>query len=366
MGVVTNVGWAHIENFDSIEGIAAAKRELIESLPADGTAVLNADDPRVAAFARRASRPHRSRMDCRPKPMFAREDVESLPEGVKFRVGGRDFESPAHGPPQRFESSRRNRRGRRLWNPARSPAPKVSGISAPEKCAENVSSHDGILVYNDCYNSNPDAVRAMLDVLRDTPARRRIAVLGEMLELGRWAEPLHRDVGNYAAESGVDVLVGIRGAACYMLDAAKRAGLRADAAFFFEDPAEAGRLARSLARTGRRHPVQRFPRRARRTRSGAVSGGSAHRQPMTRRPALTHVVLAVLRKAVPSLLAVPRVSIRDVPHRHGVLHGPAALDPAGAVADRASAAVSNRPAYSRRRSASRTTKKPARPPWADC
>ena len=90
----------------------------------------------------------------------------------------------------------------------------------------------------------------MLDVLRDTPARRRIAVLGEMLELGRWAEPLHRDVGNYAAECGIDVLVGIRGAACYMLDAAKRAGLRADAAFFFDDPAAAGQLVRTLAQPG--------------------------------------------------------------------------------------------------------------------
>ena len=92
--------------------------------------------------------------------------------------------------------------------------------------------HHGILVFNDCYNSNPDAVRAMLDVVRDTPARRRIAVLGEMLELGRWAEPLHRDVGNYAAECGIDVLVGIRGAACYMVDAAQRAGLRPTPRFF--------------------------------------------------------------------------------------------------------------------------------------
>jgi UDP-N-acetylmuramoyl-tripeptide--D-alanyl-D-alanine ligase len=110
--------------------------------------------------------------------------------------------------------------------------------------------HNEILIYNDCYNSNPDAVRAMLDVLRDTPAKRRIAVLGEMLELGRWAEPLHRDVGNYAAACGINVLVGIRGAACYMLDAAKRSGMQDDAAFFFHEAIPAGELLRTLARPG--------------------------------------------------------------------------------------------------------------------
>jgi UDP-N-acetylmuramoyl-tripeptide--D-alanyl-D-alanine ligase len=110
--------------------------------------------------------------------------------------------------------------------------------------------HRGVLVYNDCYNSNPDAARAMLDVLRDTPAKKRIAVLGEMLELGHWAEPLHRDVGNYVSGSGINVLVGLRGAACYIVDAAKVAGLRADAAFFFEHPAEAGRFVRSIAEPG--------------------------------------------------------------------------------------------------------------------
>ncbi len=137
----------------------------------------------------------------------------------------------------------------------------VYGI-APERLREKVQQltpgkmrgerlqHNGVLIFNDCYNSNPDAVRAMLEVVRDTPARRRIAVLGEMLELGRWAEPLHRDVGNYAAVCGFDVLVGIRGAACFMVDAVKRAGLTADAAFFFDDPEEAGRLVRTLAQPG--------------------------------------------------------------------------------------------------------------------
>jgi UDP-N-acetylmuramoyl-tripeptide--D-alanyl-D-alanine ligase len=71
-----------------------------------------------------------------------------------------------------------------------------------------------------------------------------------MLELGRWAEPLHRDVGTYAAKQGIDVLVGIRGAACCMLDAATGAGLRAGAAFFFDDPARAGRMLRAFAEPG--------------------------------------------------------------------------------------------------------------------
>ena len=248
VGVVTNVGYAHIEFFDSIEGIAEAKRELIESLPADGTAVLNADDPRVAEFAGK----HKGRTILYGESSAAEvraEDVQYSVEGVRFRVGSTEFESGLTGrhsvsnllagiavaglyeiPPDRLRKT-------------------VQKI-APGKMRGERFHHRGVLVYDDCYNSNPDAVRAMLEVLRDTPARRRIAVLGEMLELGRWAEPLHRDVGNYAAEYGIHVLVGIRGAASYMLDAAKRAGLRADAAFFFEDPAEAGRLVRTLAQPG--------------------------------------------------------------------------------------------------------------------
>lgn len=246
VGVVTNVGYAHIEFFDSIEEIAAAKRELIEALGESGTAVLNADDPRVAEFpfaGRRILYGQSERADVRA------EDVEYSLDGVTFRVG-----------PTRFESAMTGRHS--VSNLLAGIA--VAGVYgiAPDRLVETVRKllpgkmrgerfpHRGVLVYNDCYNSNPDAVRAMIDVLRDTPARRRIAVLGEMLELGRWAEPLHRDIGVYLAEQGIDVLVGIRGAACYTLDAATRAGLRAGAAYFFEDPAEAGRALRSMAAAG--------------------------------------------------------------------------------------------------------------------
>jgi UDP-N-acetylmuramoyl-tripeptide--D-alanyl-D-alanine ligase len=252
VGVVTNVGYAHIENFDSIEGIAAAKRELVEGLGESGTAVLNADDARVAAFAPS----HQGKTVLfgeAPAAQVRAEDVEYSrgggTPGVRFRVGTVRFESALTG---------RHSVSNLLAGIA---VAGVYGI-APARLRETVQQltpgkmrgerlkHHGVLIYDDCYNSNPDAVRAMLEVLRDTPARRRIAVLGEMLELGRWAEPLHRDVGNYAAVCGLDVLVGIRGAAWHMVDAVKRAGLTAGAAFFFDDPEEAGRLLRTLAQPG--------------------------------------------------------------------------------------------------------------------
>jgi len=110
--------------------------------------------------------------------------------------------------------------------------------------------HGGVLILNDCYNSNPDAARAMIDVLRDTPAKRRIAVLGEMLELGRWAESLHRDVGRYVASSGIHVLVGIRGAAASLVDEARKAGQAVNAAFFFPDANAAGDYLRGIAQEG--------------------------------------------------------------------------------------------------------------------
>ena len=110
------------------------------------------------------------------------------------------------------------------------------------------SVHNGIVVWNDCYNSNPEAAQRMIDVLSQTRAARRFAVLGEMLELGHAAEAMHRQVGAYAARHGVDVLIGVRGQARPMVEAAAAEGLRT--AHFFEDPAEAGEFVREMARAG--------------------------------------------------------------------------------------------------------------------
>jgi UDP-N-acetylmuramoyl-tripeptide--D-alanyl-D-alanine ligase len=248
IGVVTNVGYAHVEAFGPIEAVACAKRELIEELPPEGVAVLNADDPLVAGF-RRSHRGRTLTFGLSEKANVRAEEVELGAGAVRFKNGGVSFESPlvgAHGlsnvlaglavakvfdiPPGRLRDSVRT--------------------LEPGKMRGERLELNGMVIWNDCYNSNPEAARAMVDVLRDTPARRRIAVLGEMLELGLSTEPLHRDIGKYVAMQGIDVLLGIRGAARFMVDEAVRAGLSDSAAYFFEDPATAGDFLRGFLGEG--------------------------------------------------------------------------------------------------------------------
>ena len=243
IGVITNVGFAHVEFFgNGIDGVAAAKRELIEALPADGVAVLNGDDARVRAFG--SVHPGRSVTfgfsEC--AEVRAEHFVEG-PAGARFRALGVEFETALAG------------RHSVMNLLAAIAVARVFGI-APERLREPVRrfaagkmrgerlERDGIVIWNDCYNANPEAMMSMIDVLRETPAGRRMAVLGEMLELGRSSEELHRQVGRYAVQHGVDFLIGVRGDARCMVEAA------GGTAVFFDDAAEAGAAARRYARRG--------------------------------------------------------------------------------------------------------------------
>jgi UDP-N-acetylmuramoyl-tripeptide--D-alanyl-D-alanine ligase len=249
--IVTNVGTAHIENFDSIEGVALAKRELVEALPADGIAILNADDARVRLYA--CVHPGRTIL------YGESPDAEIRAVDPVFSDAGCQFTVPGAG---RFTCPLPTRGGlltalaglaaahsfgMDLSRPAVRDA--IARLQPPKMRLQRIE-HGGMVIWDDCYNSNPEAARMMLDLLVSTPAARHIAVLGEMLELGRWSEELHRGVGVHAAKCNISVLVGIRGAACHLVDAARGAGLATGAAFFFEQPSEAGLFLKPMARPG--------------------------------------------------------------------------------------------------------------------
>ncbi len=248
IGVVTNVGHAHLEFFNSVEDVALAKRELIEELPPDGVAVLNADDPLVAGF-RQVHRGRTVTFGFAAGADFRATEVELLPGGVRFRVGQALLESPLAGVHNVRNLLAALAVAGEFGLKPEQLRQTVAGLSAAPMRGRRLE-HRGITVFDDCYNSNPEALAAMLELLGAEPAGRRLAVLGEMLELGAASERLHREAGRRAVSCGVELLVGVQGAARELVAGAIEAGLPAGNAFFFEDPRQAGLFIARTARPG--------------------------------------------------------------------------------------------------------------------
>jgi len=239
-GVVTNVAPVHLENFDSIAGIARAKYELIAALPHGGTAILNADDEYVSQFGR----------DFKGKiVMFGLKssaDVRAENVGILGPDGAR-FDLVCQGVRQPVQSPLLGKHN--VYNVLAAAAVALEHGITPSEIAAALPSLEpadkrgqvvqlgNISVLYDCYNSSPKALMAAVDTLVAMPARRRIVVAGEMLELGSTGEALHRECGRYIAAKKLDFLLGVRGLAKTMVEAALEAGMRAE---FVATPEEAG------------------------------------------------------------------------------------------------------------------------------
>jgi UDP-N-acetylmuramoyl-tripeptide--D-alanyl-D-alanine ligase len=254
-GVVTNVAPVHLEYFDSISGIARAKYELIEALPATGTAFLNADDEYVSQFGR----DFKGKVilyGMKPLADVRAENIEVIgAEGTRFDLicagtTSDGLRQPVHSPLLGQHN---------VYNVLAAAAVALDhGITPSEIAAAlpSLSAADkrgqvvqvgNISVLYDCYNSSPRALMAAVDTLAAMPARRRIVVAGEMLELGTAGEQLHRECGQYMADKKIDFLLGVRGLAKPMVEAASAAGMKAE---FVATPDEAGKWLASNTRDG--------------------------------------------------------------------------------------------------------------------
>jgi UDP-N-acetylmuramoyl-tripeptide--D-alanyl-D-alanine ligase len=250
IGVVTNVAPVHLEFFDSLAGIARAKYELIESLSANGTAVLNADDEYVSQFGR-DFKGKVIRYGASATADVRSENLESLgAEGSRFDIVTANGRERAHLPLV-GEHNVLNALAAVSVGLARGMkfAEAVAALAtlAPADKRGQVLKVGNITVINDCYNSNPKALHAMIDALATMKADRRIVVAGEMLELGPAAEQLHQAAGRHLAEKKIDVLIGVRGLSQAMVDVARAGGSRAE---FVNTPEEAGEWLLREARDG--------------------------------------------------------------------------------------------------------------------
>ncbi|HEY7855830.1 MAG TPA: UDP-N-acetylmuramoyl-tripeptide--D-alanyl-D-alanine ligase [Terriglobales bacterium] len=198
IGVFTNVGTAHIGHFESIEAVAVAKRELALAIPADGTLVLNARDPRVARFGEGLP----AKVVTYAAPRASANRAAAMATGGLFGIAAAEAEAALEA------------------------MPALAGRG-------EILSRRGLTIINDCYNANPEAMEYMLETLRGMPGKRHVAVLGEMRELGRQSEALHRQVGAAAAGAPqLDALFAVGGDARFVLDEALRRGFAGVTRFF--------------------------------------------------------------------------------------------------------------------------------------
>lgn len=240
IGVVTNVAPVHLEFFDSLAGIARAKYELVESLPVNGIAILNADDEYVSHFGREF-RGKTVSYGTATNANVRAENIQSRGvEGSEFDIviaGRREHVLlPLVGQHNVLNALAATAVGLEHGMALSEAVGSLASLKPAEKRGE-VLQLGNITVINDCYNSNPKALEAMVEALASMQARRRIVVAGEMLELGPAAEEMHRGAGHKIAEKKIDVLLGVRGLAKFAVEAAKKAGIRAE---FLETPEAAG------------------------------------------------------------------------------------------------------------------------------
>jgi UDP-N-acetylmuramoyl-tripeptide--D-alanyl-D-alanine ligase len=237
-GVVSNVAPVHLEFFpDGIAGIARAKFELVAALPPEGYAILNADDERVAAFARGMGE----------RALLYGTNARAYVRADEIREGGLDGSRFVLAVEQLRRNVHLHLIGRHnvLNALAAISAGLLSDIDI-DTCIEAVEEmrptekrgrvleFRGARLIDDTYNSNPRALQSMVEALRQTPATRRFVIAGEMLELGPEGVSLHRAAGEQM--EGLDGVVGVRGLAAEIVEGARAKGVSAQ---FVESPGEA-------------------------------------------------------------------------------------------------------------------------------
>jgi len=209
VAVITNVGPVHVELLGSVEAIAAAKAEILAGLPADGVAVVPVDAGELEPHLERTPRLLRFGPGGDVAAVERRLE-EGVTEALISTPAGRQlFHFPFTESHNLTNALAAIGAGVALGAPLAEMADRAANIGFSRFRGERLELGEGIVLVNDCYNANPVSMRAALDHLGSLESGRRVAVLGEMAELGAGAPGYHREVGEHARAHGVDLVVGV-------------------------------------------------------------------------------------------------------------------------------------------------------------
>ncbi len=252
VATITRIAPVHLEFFPSIDAIAKAKAEILEDLPPSATAVLNADDPRVRAIGERF--PGRvvwfgREREC--EVSAAHEQPTSQGTELLLTVAGRAVPCtlPLRGPHFVVDFLAAAAAAHVLGTAPESIAETARAFRpAPHRGEVRTLRHDVVLL-DDCYNSSPDALEVAVVALGQLPGRRRVAILGDMLELGSTGPTLHRERGR-ALAGRVDLVIGVGQLAREIVAGARDGGVPSQALHHFPDATAAARAAVDMIHAG--------------------------------------------------------------------------------------------------------------------
>jgi UDP-N-acetylmuramoyl-tripeptide--D-alanyl-D-alanine ligase len=254
LGIVTNIGPVHLEGVGSLEGVKEAKGELLEGMDAHGTLIFNADDPRVVELSKRFRGNKTSFGVINPAHWTATDIGTRDAGGVSFRLAG---------PPGEISVALSLMGGKQVYN-ALAAAAAVShlgvdleeikeGLTACQPLPmrmELITVGQGIRIINDAYNANPQSMEFALSALGEVTGGRKIAVLGDMWELGEYALQAHRELGRSVKEQGIDFLFILGQFAPQVAQGAQEAGMKPDAVFIGKDHHEVSLHLARIVRPG--------------------------------------------------------------------------------------------------------------------
>ena len=254
VAIELNVLPVHVEHLGSIEKVRDAKAELVEGLKKEGAAILNADDPRVLGM--RDLHKGRAVTYGIDNPADVTAEHVSMPRFGETRFtlktpdGSADVEFGLSGKHNVLNALAAAAAGYVFGMSADEIAGALGSVAPPKQRGEVLQFAEGFTVINDSYNSNPDALRKMVETLIEgsPEGSRRIVVAGEMLELGPEEKRIHRDTGSKLGSMKIDLLIGVRGMAKDLVDGALESGQKEAA--FCEDSEAAGELVSRIARKG--------------------------------------------------------------------------------------------------------------------
>jgi len=251
IGVITNIGKTHIELLGSVENIARAKRELLDALPDSGTAVLNGDDEWCRKLgARFAGEKIYYGTDDR-SDVYATEIRSRQERGIVFTAHfGPHTQEMSVPLPGRHNVTNAMAAVAVGWRLGVEPAAIARGLArfSPSKMRLEVIETERFRIINDAYNANPQSMRAAITVLGELAGGRRVAVLGDMLELGEHGPAGHREVGEFAGQN-VDLLLTV-GPQARLIAAAAAAWLPEGAVHSFATNAEAAAFLQAVVNDG--------------------------------------------------------------------------------------------------------------------